>query len=173
MLLKIIGIALVMVSTILGGLYYGSLNTYKINDLSEMKRALSILQSEIEFCLNPLPLALKNISNRIKQPLSNFFSQLVKNIQSAKNESISTLWEATVMNCLCNSYYDTEDLEQFISLGKTLGYLDKSMQNNSIRLTTEYIDQKISALSEGRLRNKKMFQSLGVLGGVLIVIVLL
>ncbi len=170
---KILGIGLVMVSTVLAGMYYGSINTFKINELSEMKRALSILRSEIEFCLNPLPQALSNIAIRTKQPINKFFTRLVQETQHLKTDSIATLWEEAVMSCLSNSYFDAEDLEHFATLGSTLGYLDKSMQFNSIRLTTDYIDSKIAALNEGRMKNRKMFQSLGVLSGVLVVVVLI
>jgi len=60
-------------------------------------------------------------------------------------------------------------LENF---GKTLGFLDKSMQLNSIDLTVSYIDSKSEMLTSQDEKNRKMYGSLGILGGMLIVVVL-
>jgi len=65
------------------------------------------------------------------------------------------------------------DIEQFMSLGSSLGYLDGEMQLNGIEMVISYIDMVTEELKVSSDKNKKMYRSLGVLGGILIVIVLL
>ena len=61
----------------------------------------------------------------------------------------------------------------FISFGKTLGYLDKNMQINSIRMQVDYIDSQIDKLEGSWEKSRKMYLSIATLGGGLVVILLL
>jgi stage III sporulation protein AB len=171
MFLEFVGIIFVLASTITAGFYYGNIETYRIYDLIEMKRALSILKSEIEFSMVPLPEAFINIANRTKSPIDKIFNQLGQLANCEENNSISDIWECTITNFQKDTYFNKEDVEQLISFGKTLGYLDKGMQITSIETMTGYIDEKINLLNKTRFGNRKMYRSLGVLGGVLVVII--
>ncbi len=175
MILKLAGILFIMSSSVLAGLYYGNLETYRINDLMEFKKALSILKSEIEYLQTPLPIALFNIANRTKKPISFIFHDFARliseNKTSSQKEDISTLWEKSLKQHSRDTYFSKEDVEALISFGKTLGYLDLSMQSTSILVTSNYIDNTVQTLSESRVRSKKLFNSLGVLSGLLTIII--
>ena len=62
-----------MISSCVLGIYYSFKTDYRINDLIEMKKALILLISEIEFNLSPLAEAMKNISYKIDIPVSKIF----------------------------------------------------------------------------------------------------
>ena len=62
MFLKVIGGILVLISSCVLGVYYSFKAEYRINDLLEIKKALLLLISEIEFNLSPIAEATKNIS---------------------------------------------------------------------------------------------------------------
>jgi stage III sporulation protein AB len=65
-----------------------------------------------------------------------------------------------------------EDRTVLEDFGKTLGYLDKQMQKNAIEYAVTYIDEKAAALQKQSDKNKRMYQSLGVIGGLFITVVL-
>jgi len=46
------------------------------------------------------------------------------------------------------------------------------MQQNAIEFTISYIDEKAAALQAQGDKNKRMYQSLGVIAGLLIIVVL-
>jgi stage III sporulation protein AB len=171
MIFKIVGILFVLSSTAIAGFYYGNVETYRIYDLLEFKRALGILKSEVEFAMTPLPEAFYNISLRVKDPINKIFDKLQNVLEKEENNSIAEIWRESITEYATRTYFSKEDLDEIIVFGKTLGYLDKGMQLHSIEFLTGYIDEKIVALNKTRFLNKKMYRSLGILGGVLIIIV--
>ncbi len=171
MIIKIIGMVVVFCTVSFAGIYYGNLDGFRIADLLEMKKALAILKSEIEFAMTPLPEALLNIGQRTKKPISGIFLALEEFIHLRRNESICDLWEESLLQHEKQSYFTKEDITQLTLFGKTLGYLDKNMQIHNISMATDYINSKITLLNQTRYKNKRLFQSLGVLGGLLLVVI--
>jgi len=173
MVLQIVGSVFILGSSCIAGAYYGNIESYKIRDLLEMKKALAILKSEIQFSHSPLSEAVANIADRTKSPISNIFSSFSEILYCSDKRSndMSYLWEYCLNEHIKETYFDSFDIEQFTSFGKTLGYLDTGMQLNSILIATDYIDSKIKILDESKGKSKKLYQSLGFIGGILAVVV--
>lgn len=170
MILKTFGFIIVITSTSLIGFFYASKESFRISDLNEMKKALTILKSEIEYALSPLSMALLNISDKTKMPISNIFMQVSNEIEKRNGDEIFDIWQKSLQVNLKKTYLIKEDIEYFESFGKCLGYLDRQLQLNNIEITINYIKDKIDVLNVKSEKNKKMYNSLGILSGVLICI---
>ena len=59
-----------------------------------------------------------------------------------------------------------EDWEQFFALGNNLGYLDLTMQERTILLYLEQLDETIGFLKEHSRERRRLYMSLGVIGGL-------
>lgn len=172
-MLRILGILLVMLSSTLAGVYYANIEAFRIKDLREMKKALIILLSEIEYTLTPLPQAMDNISKRIDEPISKIFSEFSSSLNDKTGQGLGDIWVKILEDNKDLYYFNKEDIDYLKSFGKTLGYLDKSLQINSIAVTIKYMEEKVEELNVSSLKNKKLYQTLGVLAGMLICIVLI
>lgn len=171
MILKIMGSLMVIAASSLGGWYASGLDSFRIHDLNEIKKALTILKSEIEFASAPLPEALRNIAARTDKPINTIFTYLSERLEERSRESISDLWFETIESCKSSTFFHRDDIESLQSFGKTLGYLDKKMQISAICLLIENIDAKVDTLSAAAQKNSRMYRSLGVLGGMLIAVI--
>ena len=60
-----------------------------------------------------------------------------------------------------------------MTLGEVLGYLDTEMQLSAIGLYQEQLEQGIAEAQEQMEGRQKLYQSLGIAGGVFLVILLL
>ena len=172
-MIRILGMVLIMTSSTLAGLYYANIQMFRIKDLKEIKKALIILLSEIEYTLTPLPQAMENISKRIDDPIDKIFLDFCNTLNDKTGQGIGEIWQDVLDDNKDYYYFSEEDLDYLKSFGKTLGYLDKNLQINSISITIKYIEDKIEELNVTSLRNKKLYQTLGILGGLLICIVLI
>ena len=54
-----------------------------------------------------------------------------------------------------------------------MGYLDITQQKASISLLLQYIEMTLVQLQEKKKQQQKLYPSMGILGGMLIVVVLL
>ena len=173
MLIRMIGIAIAFGAAVLAGAYVGNLDNFRIRDLTQMKKALAILKAEIEFAHAPLPEALMGIAQRTAGPIGAMFLMLAERIDTDRGADVSQLWAQCVLTLAPETYFNNEDVEQFIAFGKTLGFLDKGMQIANIAIATDYINEKMVRLNESRFKSGRMYRSLGFLGGLLIVVIFL
>ena len=146
------------------GIYFGGAVGRRIGDLLELKKALLIFKSEIRY--SALAEAFCNISEKIKPEVAEIFSAAAK-----KNGPPSQTWSEALLNAKTN--LAAEDIDYFLSFGSCLGFLDKSMQENNIELFISYIDKQVAYLSAESVKNKKMWASLGALGGALACVLLI
>ena len=154
------------------GFYYASHDGFRVMDLHEFKKALMILSSEIEHMRAPLPIACANIAKRTSAPANNLFSQFSNKLSENNGETAYQLWANALASQKKHAFLVSEDWEVLDSFGKTLGYLDKQMQQSAIAQTVEYINEKTVSLQTQAEKNKRMYRSLGVIGGLLLAVVL-
>ena len=172
MAIKIVGMILTLGASTALGLYLASLGAFRRQDLMEFKKALLILKSEIEYIAAPLPEAMANIAARTAQPLARLFADFAQNLkQNEDGETAYRLWLSSINAHKKEAFLKEEDWEIIGNFGKTLGYLDKQMQIDSINFTIDYIDSQAAELQESNEKNQRMYQSLGIIGGILLLVV--
>jgi len=131
-----------------------------------------ILSSEIEHMRAPLPAACANIAKRTAKQVSELFLNFSKLLEENAGETAYQLWMQALEGQKPHTHLADEDLDILEGFGKTLGYLDKQMQQSAIALAVQYIDEKTVGLLTQADKNKRMYRSLGVIGGLLLAIVL-
>jgi len=172
MVIKIIGMILTLGASAALGMYMASLGSFRQQDLLEIKKALLILKSEIEYIATPLPEAMTNIAARTSKPIAQLFEYFSKSLkQNEDGETAYQLWLTAIEAHKKSAFLKEEDWEIIGNFGKTLGYLDKQMQVDSISFTMDYIDDQISQLHGNNGKNQRMYQGLGVIGGILLLVI--
>jgi len=154
------------------GLYYAAKESFRANELLEFKKAMQMLSSEIEYMRSPLAVACANISARTGAATSNLFSTFAQSLTDGEGETAYQLWLQSAEKTRPDSFLAKEDWDVLEGFGKTLGYLDKNMQQNAIDHTINYINQKTTALQLQSEKNTKMYHSLGIIAGLLLTVVL-
>ena len=172
MLLKLTGAVLVVAAGAAVGLYYSMLDVFRAQNLSEFRKALLILASEIEYIALPLPEAVCGTVARTTGFVRRLFSDFAEQLRDNRGETASDLWAASLNRYKNDGFLTPEDWEMLASLGRNLGCLDKQMQLNNIRLAADYIENILPGLRDTGEKNKRMYRSLGVLGGMLLAVVI-
>jgi len=171
MLVQIGGTLMILGSSVMWGIYMASKSYFRLKDLREMKRAFGILISEIDYGQSPLQEAASNIAAKCALPVQGIFKSLSDGLLGKVN--VWELWSEVIDSGSKDSYFSPEDLELFKSFGKTLGYLDREMQIRNIEMQIDYISQKTRELEGTWEKSRKMYLSLGVLGGFMAVVLLI
>lgn len=171
--MKILGIILIFLSGTSFGLYHSFKPIFRKNDLIEMKRALLILNSEIKFLSAGIKEALKSIENNVNSPIKEIFSNFKINLEKKTGESISIIWEESLKNNIKNTYLTKEDEHKFRLIGKNLGSYDKELNLNNLEIIFNYIDTALKDIETEKLKNMKMYQSVGILGSLALIILLI
>jgi stage III sporulation protein AB len=145
------------------------LEGYRAEDLREFRKALDILRAEIRFACAPLPEAAAGIASKIAAPVGGVFETFARLLAEGGAASAYEAWDEALAARGSATYLKPEDFDCLDAFGKTLGYLDKGMQLNSIDRAIAYIDATTERLDAAGEKSAKLYRSLGVLGGLLAV----
>ena len=172
MLFQFVGAAAVIVGTSGLGMYYAAREGFRANELLELKKALLILSSEIEYMRAPLNMACANIAKRTENTTATLFGEFALGLDTGEGETAYQVWLTAMAAIKEQSFLVEEDMTILDGFGKTLGYLDKHMQKNAIDFAIDYIDEKVTELQNKNSKNKRMYRSLGIICGLLISVIL-
>lgn len=171
-MLRATGACLVLGASSLLGVQKGRQLTKRIEQLQEIQRMVLFVQGEILYKKAALPEALRNSAGKIKSPFDLFLREIAGRADEFDGIRFSHLFEQGVGERLRNTALTKEDKEELIRFGESLGYLDIGMQKNAILFYLKELEQKIAYLQQEVPQKRKLYQSLGVMGGIFLLILL-
>lgn len=171
-LLKISGSILILLSTSLLGYLYGSSYRDRVNNLVLLENCIRILETEIIYGANPLPEALINVYRKGNSKVSFVFKEISDQLVLNKRTVLECF--QSIENILKEKLkFNDEDIEMFFSLGRTIGVSNRVDQEKNFKLLLVQIETLETEARESRDKNEKLYKSLGILLGLVIVIILL
>ncbi len=171
-IIKLIGITLIIGSSSGIGFYFSNYLKNRITDLGELKKSILILRGEIRYGNTPLPEAIESIGKKNNR-LSNFFAFVGQELMKLNGIPFYTIWTEGIRIGLKESHLNKQDKETLSKLGETLGYLDKEMQINLINLYIEELEAEIKESFKIMKEKSYLYNTLGVMAGIFIAIVML
>lgn len=158
---------------IIYGFYYSYKDSYRYTDLRELYKAFTMFKNDISFSYFTLSKSFSSISFKTNDPISSIFKLLSENIENNTELSFEEIFEYSINKNIKNTYLNNRDLAEFLSLSKTINYLDNTSIISSINIFLLYIENELNTLEETKNKNKKVYQSLTILSSILIIILLL
>ena len=141
--------------------------------LREIEKLLLLLMGEITYRKEALPEAMLRVSEKIQEPFRGFLKETAKMAQKYQGERFSFIFRENAEKYLKNSALTEKDFEEFVQLGEYLGYLDTDMQKNTSQWYLQQLKTEIDTLAGEIPVKKKLYQSLGILSGDFLAILLL
>jgi stage III sporulation protein AB len=155
------------------GWYFSSELRNRIADLKELKKIIILLRGDIRYANTPLPEAVQALAIRQEGKYKLFLSEIADRLKELGGISFQTIWKETIEKKLDNTSLSKKDLEYLGQLGENLGYLDKDMQINTLDLYLSQIEEEIKELTRNVKEKTYLYNSLGVMGGIFITIIML
>lgn len=171
-MLKIIGGILIIASCTGAGFAHAMGIEARYKELWGLKQSVSRMKSDIQYshiCLREIFINIGKISG---EEGKEFWDALINEISGKESKNFYLIWEKNVRKYMGNGYLNDNDLNEFIKLGETLGGTDRKQQISILELYLSRVEQSISLLDEEKNKRKKTAQSLGVVLGLFVVIIL-
>ena len=172
-MIKLIGAVLVLVSAYA----IGSLLALQVKErekwLKDMKTALYLLMGELEYRQMPLPEALEMVGNRHGGRLSAFFQVLSMELRKKEGFTMQELWKKIAEPALSESPLSKEQKEDFAELGLYFMEADKETRRSSLDFYLKRLEEDIITLREKGGDKAYLCRTLGMLGGIFLLILVL
>ncbi|HWT77078.1 MAG TPA: stage III sporulation protein AB [Mobilitalea sp.] len=172
-IMKIIGCILVIISSAGMGFYFSSEMKCRIEDLKELKKLIGLLRGDIRYANTPLPEAINSIHRRHSGNFQPFFNQVSMKLNELSGVTFSEIWKTAVQTQLVNTSLTKKDKLHLAGFGENLGYLDKDMQMNTIDLYIAQLEDEIKDLSKTVKEKAYLLNTLGIMTGIFITIIMI
>ena len=149
------------------GKYLSKKYVMRVNELEEMKNALTMFKSKIKFTYEPLPEIFEEIAKNTSENIGQVF-RLAK--QKMENNTANIAWEEAVEEVENNLIQ--EDKSVLKTLSKLLGQTDIEGQTSQIDITQKFLETQLKEAQKLKEKNEKLYSKLGTTIGLVIVIVL-
>ena len=167
---KSVGVLLIIFSC--AGLGFGqSLRlTGRLRTLEMMKRMIVLLSGESRFGNASLCSAFYEAGGKLKEPFGSFLGEVSGKLSSLGGRNFESVYRECAQNYMKLLNIQKEEEELFFSLGSRLGYLDLEMQMKELLLYEEELTRRTEELRREMPAKKKVYESLGILGGILLAV---
>lgn len=173
MLFKILGSIIVILSSTFLGFALANECKNRPLQLRELHGLLQMFENQISYLSDVISEAFERIGRVSKSAVSVFFIRTVELLREDKTLNASQAWEKAVNENIKKTSLNQEDKDILLAFGKLLGSSELEGQIKNIRLTMTQLKLQEEKAETNRAKNEKMYKSLGILGGIAVVIVLL
>lgn len=172
-MLKAAGAILVIFAcTALG--YAQSLTFQKrLGCLEEIRKMTVLLLGEITYRKEALPQAMERVSGKVAAPLSEFLKEVSREAGNCQGVRFSQIFAGRAQTFFKDSGMTRQDTESFAQLGEYLGYMDVTMQQNTIQLYLKELELQILQAQKEEPVKTKLYRSMGTMGGIFLAVMLL
>lgn len=172
-MIRIIGFLFIILSSSGIGYIMGTRFDLRVRELKLLKVALQMLETEIVYSNTPLPLAFESVQRKSTHPISNLFKAVKYNLEKRTFGSVGEAFCQSIDDTRDQMSLSKEDIETLKSFGNSIGNSDIEGQVKSFKMIIKQLDSQEIKAEESKDKNEKMYKSLGFLGGLAIVILLL
>ena len=154
------------------GFYYSSRVRRRLTQMRTVRQILYMLKGEISYSASTLPESLETISGKTDRPFRGFLERVAQRLGNLEGQTMEQIWRQELQTFRRETSMKPQDLEEWESLGARLGYLDRSMQLKLIDLFLLQWEEKIRYLEKASRSICRLYQYMGILGGLLLTVML-
>lgn len=164
---KLIGSILVITVCSAMGFQKGRELQQHLNELEGLRKIFALVRSELQYTKAPLAEVLLKISNQTEGIYHNWLTLLAERLTSLQGGTLREVWCDSIERYLEDCQLTSSELEDLREVGKGIGYIE------TIDLYLNRLDLSIEGTREELKSKKKMYQVLGIMSGLFLVIVLM
>lgn len=173
MYIKIIGSLFLMTSAAAIGFLKADELSERVKRLKELKRMMVLLQGELRFHRAGLAEAFEHVSDRVEPPFSGFLKETSEKLDRMDSGGFEQVWREMSKKHLCGEGFCREDLQLLELLRSSLGYLDLTMQTDTLELAILQTEDAIKTAAELKEKRGKLYQTMGITVGALLTLLII
>ena len=166
-MLKWLGAILIIIS----GMGIGFSKSYElqqhIKELEELKKIFCLIRSELQYIRMPFAELFEKISKKTTGIHKKWLEQMSRILRDKRTSSFYDVWCIVLDEEWKESHLNREEKAELRNVGRNLEYIE------NIDLYIEQMEYHIKQTKEDYRSKQKMYQSIGIAGGIFLVILLL
>lgn len=142
-------------------------------ELAELLSMIRLVKSELKYAVNDLPEAFADMAPRLDGAIGSFCNNMAELLNSNHIISFQDAWGRSMDKLKAESRFGSTYMEHVSRLGSIIGYMDVDGQIMRLELLEDMIEHDYKKEREKTKQTKKLSGSLGIFGGLFLVILML
>ncbi len=145
----------------------------RMRHIEQMQEIFRLFQSEVAYSRASFPEVCMAVSDRIAEPFRTVMKEIYAQVMEKSGVRFPEIWRTKMGQCLENMPLKEEERNIFLEFGNRIGFIDWETQAGMIEKSREQLEE-LYVKSKSSMENKeKMITSIGILGGLMLVIILI
>ena len=132
-----------------------------------MKKIFYLLKSELQYTRAPFAEVFEKIGQKTREPFQTWLLDLCNRLKEKRSGMFWDMWCNSIDENLKGSRLKEDELKELKNVGKNLEYIE------SLDLFIGQMEYGIKNTRESYRTKRRLCQSLGIMGGIFLVILLL
>lgn len=171
-MLKFMGASVLVFSSGLAGISVGGAYTRRPRELKSLQTALKLLATEISYALSPLSEAMANVAARSPADVAPLFRIAGEELAGMTGKGAAGAWQTATAQLARKTSLTGGDIALVNQLGQALGISDRDDQMSHLQLVMHQIDLQIIEAQDAAVRNARLCNYMGFLGGLALALIL-
>ncbi len=172
-MLKIIGIALVVIGCTGMGFAYKQQFEERLWHLKQMKQIFVLSSAAVRYGKATLPESCRQAAEKAEPPYSSALKKVYQIMKENRGLPFSFVWKQEMGKAVSQAPISTKEKELFLKFCEGNGYMDNQMQQQAISQYTEELELYIKEIEKNIREKSKVAVCLGIMGGMFLTIVLI
>ncbi|WP_159882219.1 stage III sporulation protein SpoIIIAB [Paenibacillus puerhi] len=171
-MIKLLGAGMILLAGTLLGFYQASQLSRRPRQIGDAIRLLQRLETEIVYGYTPLPGALRKTGQSSATEVGSLFVRTADELLRSGGRPVQLIWQETVQALWRNLSMKQGEREVLLQFGATLGLSDREDQVKHVRLAISQLQGEEDNARDEQQRYERMWKSLGLLMGALVVVLI-
>lgn len=169
---KSVGVLLILISCAGMGFGQSFRLTGRLRTLEMLLRVTNLLKGEIRFGNASIHDAFAGAAGKAGGEYGVFLKTVSEKANGSRKGAFENIYRECARDFIKKLGIEKEEEELFYSLGSHLGYLDLEMQLKELMLYENEVIRCTEELRREMPAKKKVYESLGILGGILLAVLI-
>lgn len=170
---KVAGCLLVIYASFMLGHAIGKLQERKVRELSDLVMCMALFKDQMSYGAFELSELIEDCSRRVEGTVKLWLVWLFRYMEEHRDMAFENIWKESVRWFANTSVLDMETIDYLDRLSGVIGGVDTETQIRQLNITEAIIQKKYENENNKVDGIRRLSDSLGILGGVFIVLILL
>ncbi len=168
----ILGAILILIATSSMGALGGMRLSSRVRELEKLRNDFVFLEMEINYNATPLPQILKRLKSMNTESLNSLWDKLLDVLNRGEGLLAEEAWQIALDNFRQRSSLNREDILILKDFGPGFGSTNRQEQLKKFKLIQELLRIRQQEALADKHKNQRMWRSMGLLGGLALIILL-
>lgn len=172
-MLKVLGSVLILTASAGGCLTFLERFKEEERQLLVIKELLIIFEKQLEYVRLPIAEAVTDMAKKAGTPFEEPLMEFTQRLLYHQTEDVERLWRECFEAHRKSFFLNREEFAILLDMGRLLEPVDSKSQIASVEMYISRVEEKIQKMWEERENKQKVYQSICIFSGLILIIVLL